>query len=147
MRNRNFVFLSIFLILSIMFSITIPVCATDNNTGIQPCASDYISSVWASASGGNGSITVDYSITATNTMTSLGATMIEIKNSSGTTVKLFQYPETPTLMATNRIYYRHSETWYGASSGSKYYAIVYFKAANSSGNDTTMYTTSYAYAG
>lgn len=139
--------ISLFLVFVSLFTISVPVMATDSSREISPSSSEYISSVWATCSSGNGSITTEFSITAKSKMNSLGATTIEIKNSSDTTVKLFTYETTSSMMGSNRVYYKSSVTWYGASSGSKYYAIVYFKAANSSGNDTTMYTTSYAYAG
>lgn len=125
-----------------IFSLTIPTMAATSSSDVSPQASAYISSVWASCSRSGSSITVDFSITATNTMSSLGATLITVKNSSGTTVKSFSYSTTDGMMGYNRIYYRSSVTWSGASSSEKYYAIVAFKASNSSGSDTTMYTTS-----
>lgn len=131
-------------ILIIVFAV--PVMATDNENSISPRSSAYITAVWASASGGTGSITVDFSITGTGRMSSLGATTVSIRDSSGTTIKTFHYTTTDGMMGSNQGYYSSSVTWYGATSGSKYYAVVYFKASNSSGYDTTSYTTGYAYA-
>lgn len=139
--------ISLILVFISLLNISVPVMAADSSSEISPRASEYISSVWATCSSGNGSITTEFSITAKSQMSSLGATTIEIKNSSGTTVKVFFYESTSGMMGSNRTYYRSSVTWNGATSGSKYYAIVYFKAANSNGYDTTSYTTSYAYAG
>lgn len=130
----------------IIFSLAIPAAATDKIQEVTPRASAYITSVWAGATGGNGQITVDFSITGTGTMTSLGATVIEIKNSSGQTVKTYFQSTTPSMMGSNRGFYRSSVTYTGATASKKYYAIVYFKASNSSGSDTTSYTTDYATA-
>lgn len=138
--------IALLLTVATIFSIAIPVAATNSTQEATLRASNYITSVWAGAYGGNGQITVDFSITATGKMTSLGATSIIIKNSSGDTVKTFLYSTTPTMMGTNLIYYSHSVTYFDATPGKKYYAIVCYKAANRSGSDTTSYTTDYATA-
>lgn len=138
--------LSVFLILVTICTMTMSAMATDNAEEVAPRASEYIAVVWASCSSGSGSITVDFDITATGRMSSLGATTVSIRDSSGTTVKTFHYTTTEGMMGSNQGYYSSSVTWYGATSGSRYYAVVYFKAANSSGYDTTSYTTSFCTA-
>ena len=134
------------IVLSFICSLSIPAFATNSESNSVARSSEYINSVWASASGGIGSVTVEFSITATGKMSSLGATIIEIKDSTGTTVRTFKSSSTGGLMGSDQTYYYNSKTWYGATSGCKYYAIVYFKASNSSGYDMTMYTTSYCTA-
>jgi len=59
-------------------------------------ASEYINSTYASITAtGNGNLKIGFSITGTGTMTSIGATRIDVKNSSGTTVKIF-YSSNPS---------------------------------------------------
>lgn len=106
-------------------------------------ASNYISRCSASASAaGSGKVTVTFTINATGVMTSLGATKVEIKNSSGTTIKTYNHTDTgySSMMGSNRSTYTSSVTYSGAV-GATYYAVVYFKAANSSGSDTDSITT------
>lgn len=146
MRKYFRSFAALVLVAVTVFSMTVPAAAAASPGDASPQASAYITAVWATSSGGSHSITVDFSITATGKMTSLGSTMVEIKNTSGTTVKLFKATDTPSMMGSNQTFYRSSVTWDSATSGSKYYALVYFKAANSSGSDTTSYTTSFATA-
>lgn len=104
-------------------------------------ASSFIrySSASASASS-NGVITISFSITGTGTMTEIGATKIELKNSSGTILKTYYCSAFQTMMGYNRNVYASSVTYPGVI-GTSYYAVVYFKAANSSGGDTAAVTT------
>lgn len=106
-------------------------------------ASDYINSRYASTSkDSTGKVTVYFDITATGRMTEIGATKVEIKNTHNTTVKTFNYTDKGNehMMGSNRTFYASSVTYQGLS-GSAYYAVVYFKAGNSSGSDTRTYTT------
>lgn len=143
MNNRLKRILALMLVVITVYAMTIPVTAANTNDSVSPRASAYINTVWASASKSGGTVTVKFSITGTNTMSSLGATTIEIKNSSGYTVKLFKSSTTSDMMGYNQGYYSSSVTWDGAESGKKYYAIVYYKASLGSGYDTTSYTTEY----
>jgi hypothetical protein len=108
-------------------------------------SSQYISSTSASISANSGVITVSFNIIATGTMTSVGATKVQIKDSGGNTVKTFYSSTTAGMMGYNRIIYSGSVS-YSGTSGQKYYAVVSFKAANSSGSDTTSRTTGYVTA-
>lgn len=106
-------------------------------------SSNYIYSRYADATSiGNGKITINFDITATGRMTTIGATKIEIKSSSGSTLKTYKCTDTgyEYMMGSNRTVYSSSVT-YQAISGNSYYAVVYFKAGNSSGSDTATYTT------
>lgn len=146
MKKHTKHIISILLVIAILCTMIVPVSATDRDDSVSPRASSYIYVVWADANGSNGQITVDFSITATGKMTSLGATSIEIINSSGQTVKTFVRSTTPSMMGSNQTYYSSSVTYTGATAGQKYYANVYFKASNNSGSDTTSYTTDYTTA-
>lgn len=127
--------------ISLMLMLTLCV-----STMIIPAAarsSLYIDSRYASATSiGGGKITVAFDITATAKMTTIGATKIEVKNSSGKTLRTYNSTDTgyEYMMGSNRIVHSNSVTYQGVS-GNSYYAVVYFKAGNSSGSDTATYTT------
>jgi hypothetical protein len=106
-------------------------------------ASDYISRCSASVTAaGSGKIKVTFTVNGTGIMTSIGATKVEIKNSAGTTIQTYNYTNSgySSMMGSNRSTYTSSVTYSGVF-GATYYAIVYFKAANSSGSDTDTVTT------
>lgn len=106
-------------------------------------ASYYIKRTSAAATAsGNGKITVIHSITGTGIMTEIGATKIEIKNASGSTLKTYKCtdPGYESMMGSNTGNHNGSVTYSGIS-GATYYAVVYFKAANSTGGDTNIITT------
>lgn len=109
---------------------------------VSPRASYYLAAYFASISETNGTVKVTFDVTATGRMTSVGATMVRIKDSSGATVKTFEYDTTPGMMGYNCISHIGSVTYQGTP-GKKYCASVTFKAANSSGSDTGTYTTPY----
>ena len=143
MRKQLKRILAILLVVLTVCSMTIPVTAANRDDIASPQASAYISNVWASASKSGGTVTVEFSITGTGKMTSLGATTIAIYNSSGKVVKSFSSSTTSGMMGYNQGYYSSSVSWDGAESGKKYYAIVFYKASLGSGYDTTSYTTEY----
>lgn len=148
MKRKLFHIAALFLSILILCTTIVPVFAEDSNGGISPQASNYINSYTAYVEAGStsGSLKVQFSITATGKMTSLGASKIQIYNSSGTCVKTFYATSTTGMLASNRYAYASSVTYTGATSGSKYYAVVTFKASNSSGGDSGTYTTSYGKA-
>lgn len=137
--------IAVTVILVTLCTMMMPAFAANTDPGVSPQASYYITSDWASVSGGTGSITVSFSISATGKMTSLGAQYIDIYNASGTCVKTFKSSTTSGMLTSG---YSHSSsvTYTGATSGARYYAVVTFKASNSSGGDSTTYTTGYATA-
>lgn len=104
-------------------------------------SSSYIesSSGYAYKSGTN-EFNVNFSITGTGVMTSIGATKIEIKTSNGLLIKTFYSNVESNMMGSNKVYHSVTVTYRGVT-GKSYYAVIYFKAANSSGYDTTTYTT------
>lgn len=106
-------------------------------------ASEYIDSTYAGITAiGNGDLRIDFNISGTGTMTSIGATRIDVKNSSGVTVKSFisTNPLYPNMMGSNRFAHVSSVT-YSGTPGAYYYAVVTFYAGNSKGGDTDVYTT------
>lgn len=146
MRTKTQRLIAVIVVLAALCSVMMPVFATNTDSGISPQASYYINAVSASASGGTGSITVYFNIAATGKMTSLGAQSVLIYNSAGTLVKSFYASSTTGMLASDRYSYSSSVTYNGATSGARYYAVVTFEASNSSGGDSTKYTTSYATA-
>lgn len=138
--------LAMVLVVATIFCMIVPASAATGEDEVAPAASAYINGVWAQAIGSNGTVKVNFSISATGTMTSLGATKIQIWNSGGTVSKTFYPSTTGGMTGYNRSSYASAVTWYNATPGSKYYAVVYYSASNSSGYDTAVYTTTYTYA-
>lgn len=138
--------ISMLLIVVTIFCMVVPASAANDDQEVSPAASAYINGVWAEAIGSNGTVCVNFSISATRVMTSLGASEIQIRNSSGTTVKTFYPSTTGGMTGYSRAYYSSSVTWYNATAGAKYYAVIYYHATDSSGYDTSTYTTAYTYA-
>lgn len=134
------------LVVATVFCMIVPVSAATGEDEVAPAASAYINGVWAEAVGSNGTVTVNFSISATGTMTSLGASKIQIWNSGGTVSKTFFPSTTGGMTGYSRAYYSGSVTWYNATPGAKYYAVVYYQATNSSGGDSSSYVTAYTYA-
>jgi hypothetical protein len=122
---------SALLVLSILF---IPAALT-----AEARASDYITNTAVGISKSGLTITVDYSITGTGNMTSIGASSIVIyKNSSP--VYTFSYPAVSALRSSNT-YVHSSSVRYTGTTGNTYYAVVNFYAGNSNGSDTRARTT------
>lgn len=108
----------------------------------EPRASSYIISKSASITAqGGGTIKITFTITATGTMTKLGAQTIDLYDSDGY-VCTFRYTNSnySNMMGYNDFYHNSYVTYNGVS-GETYYAIVSFYAGNSSGGDTRTYTT------
>lgn len=116
------------------------ICLSSTAMAVEARSSEYIRTASATASGGSGSITVSFSITAKSSMDKLGASKIEIKNSSGTIVKTFYSSTTTGMTTSNAISFSNSVT-YNGTSGVKYYAVVYFIASNTNGSGTGSCTT------
>ena len=140
---------AIFLITSLLISMTVTAFAVDTGEIDPDRSSAYISAVYADASKGNsaGKLNVYFRITATGPMTSLGSTTIAVKDTGGNIVALKSYTSTSGMMGYNKTIHYNTISFTGLTSGAMYYAVVIFKAANSSGSDATSYTTGYAIAG
>lgn len=85
----------------------------------------------------NGKIDFTFKVIGTGTMTEIGATKIEVKNSYGLTVRTYRYTDIgySYMMSGGKLSHSGTVTFTGTS-GNKYYAVAYFKAGNSSGSDT-----------
>lgn len=83
---------------------------------------------------GNGKIEVDFSVTATSKWPDVGATHVQIYNSSGKCVKTYACTDSGYgyMIGHNTIKHTESVTYQG-SSGQQYYAIVTFFAGTLGG--------------
>lgn len=146
MKKRLFQMIALVLVFSLAVC-PISVMAATEGSGesvVEPQASNYIHSTYASTTNNGGSVTVRFNTVGTGTMNSIGAQRIVIKNSSGSTVQSFYYYTTTGMMGYNTFAHGGSVTWTGGSATAKYYAVVTFYAANSSGSDTATYVTAYS---
>lgn len=110
----------------------------------EPRASAYIESTGVGMERVSNGVKVSFDIMGTGTMSNIGVTMIQIYTAGGDFAKGFYYSTTSGLMGYNRMSYGNSITWTGASSSTRYYAVVTFKASNSTGSDTHTMITPYA---
>ena len=134
--------LALLFVVVAIISISAPAFAADVDNEPQR-ASAYINAVYAHTSINNGYVKVYFAITGTGTMTSLGATEILIYDSDNDCVACLDSSNTSGLMGYNRGYYSNTVTGLSAVPGEHYYAFVGFKATNSSGYDTTAYSTNW----
>ena len=140
MRNNVKRFFALVLVFVAVLSFSIPVFAEfDEEEPMR--ASDYIRSVYAYTSVSNGSVNVYFSITGTGTMDSIGATEIAVYNSHNYCVAYHNYSSTPGMMGSNTFYYSNTINCCSADSNESYYALVFFRAEDSTGYDTTSYCT------
>lgn len=142
MKRTTKCFFALILVFVAVLAVSVQAFAAPDEKDPQR-ASDYISYVYAHTSVSGGSVNVYFAIMGTGTMTSLGATDILIYDSDNDLVAMLDSSNTNGLMGYNRGYYSNTVTGLSAVSGEHYYAIVGFKAANSSGYDTTAYMTSW----
>ena len=77
-------------------------------------------------------------------MDSLGATDIFVYDSHNYCVAWINSSNATGLMGYNDFYYSNTINCCSAASGERYYAIVGYKAEDSTGYDTTSYLTNYA---
>lgn len=149
MKRSIHQFISFILIACILCTTVIPAFAdNDNNDTITPRASLYIASVKAYVEAGSttGSLNIRFNITGNGKMTSLGAMKIQVYDANGTCVKTFNYYDTSGMMGSNQFAYASYVTYTGAKSGAYYHAVVKFKASNSTGGDSCIFTTKSAAA-
>ena len=131
---------SLMLALIAVLSFSIPVFAEYDEEESQR-ASNYITSYYAYTSVSNGTVNVYFSITGTRPMDSIGATEIYVFNSHHSCVSYRHEGNTTGLMGSNTIYYSNTISCCSAESEESYFAIVYFKAEDSTGYDTASYCT------
>lgn len=126
----------------VSFVLVMAMCLTFASFAVETRASLYISQIATSITSENG-ITVGFVVVGTGKMTDIGATRIEIKNASGMVVATYRYTDDgySHLMGHNTVSYSSSVTYEDAIPGNEYYAVIYYKAGNSSGSDSDSYTT------
>jgi hypothetical protein len=132
MKRRLFKFISVFVVISVICSVAAVSAAAR--------ASDYIETYSASISRSGTTVTVNYAIIGTGSMTSIGASSIVIYR-NGVSVATFSYPTVSALRSSNT-FTHDSNVYYTGTSGNTYYAVITFYAGNSSGSDTRTITTS-----
>ena len=108
--------------------------------------SKYINSYMAMVvDAGNGLVKVNFEVTGTRRLPTLGAMKIDIYSLSEGKVKTFEYTDeeyTDIMMGTDKFLYGNS-VYYQGKSGEKYSAIVRFYAADDNGSDTATYSTKF----
>ena len=108
----------------------------------QMDSSEYIAMTYASLSQGNssGKLVVDYSITGTSTMDTIGVSKIKVYKSNGSWYKTI-YGTVGGLLKQNRVTVTDSYT-ITCVSGQSYYCEVTLYAAKNGGSDSRTITTS-----
>lgn len=94
---------------------------------------------------GNGMVKVNFDITGTRKLPSLGAMKIDIYSLSEGKVKTFEYTDPDyedIMMGTDTFFYGNS-VYYQGKSGEKYAALVTFYAADDKGSDIAAYSTEF----
>lgn len=98
---------------------------------------------WVSRAG-SGKIRIEADVTAISTMKQLGTSRIDVykKNLKGTysLMKTYLWDETDGMKGTNTIAH-YTSIYYQGTAGWEYYAVVTFRAINSSGEGSYKYTT------
>ena len=109
-------------------------------------ASRYITSydkyIWRNS---DGSIGVEFDVTATGTMSQIGAAKLLIQRKNGDkweTVKTYSSDSTPVLIAQNTYYHTAAVKYSGASISYTYRAQILIYVENASGTDSRLVTTS-----
>lgn len=103
-------------------------------------ADEYIRSYSANITKTGGKLKINFSITATSYMTSLGVSFINLY-CDGTLVETFYSDDYSSMLGSNKITHSGYVTYSDVQSGSEYYAYVRFYAKCSSGNSTANYYT------
>lgn len=126
-------------LLAVLFVVgTLPVVEASNAR-----ASYYFSRTeeWVTATG-SGKILIEFDVTATHTVSTLGASSIAVweKQSSGSYKQIKLFTRADGIMHSNTAHVYDSVTYQGTS-GTKYYAVVTYYATDSSGSDSLRVTT------
>lgn len=130
-------FLSMVLALTLIFSMSTVAFAAD----IMPRANPYINSKYGSiASAGSGKININFSVDASDIMTTLGANKIELYKADGAYLKTFYSSSYPNMLGSNTYTYGSSVSYNGVS-GESYYAVITYYASCSKGSSTSTLTT------
>ena len=115
---------------------------SEGNSTDDSRASNYIHSTFAETTNTNGRVKVFFRIVGTGTMNSIGAAQIQIKDSSGTVCKTFNYKTTSGMMSYSSAAHM-GNVFFDGSASTRYYAVVTFQASNNSGTDNSTFITGY----
>ena len=107
---------------------------------ITPYTNAYISSMTGALSKSGDTVNVHFTIYATGTMTSIGASCIRLYTSDGSWVKTFVPTSYSSMLGSNCVIYSGTVS-YDGTDGTTYYAVITGYAKNSSGSGTMSYTT------
>lgn len=130
-------FLSAILVLTLIFSM----CSAAFAEEITPRANPYINSKSGSiARAGSGRININFLVNASDVMTTLGASKIELYKADGTWLKTFYSSAFANMLGSNTFTYGSSVSYNGVS-GESYYAVITFYASCDRGSSTSTYTT------
>lgn len=130
-------FLSAILVLTLIFSM----CSAAFAEEITPRANPYINSKSGSiACAGSGKININFRVNASDVMTTLGASKIELYKADGTWLKTFYSSAFANMLGANTYTYASSVSYNGVS-GESYYAVITFYASCDRGSSTATYTT------
>ena len=142
MKQRTIQFFALLLALSAVFSS--PALAASKGSDIVPHASYYLSSYDASCTSSGKTISIHYDVTATGTMSNVGAISAFLYESSNgtnfTCVRSYYAAIEGNMLKQNAAFYGKTLT-YSGTVGRYYYAIVNIYADNSSGSDVRAFTT------
>lgn len=137
---------TIALLLVCAVSLQMAAFMTDSES-ISPRTNAYITRTWATIErGSNGLLNIAFDISGKGKMDEIGATaayLYEVTENSTTIVAVYNYlnPNYSDMMGSNTFYHAGNLPYQGTP-GHKYYAEVFFRAGNSTGSGSTMYTTS-----
>ena len=107
---------------------------------ITPYSNAYISSMIGALSKNGDTLYISFTVCATGTMTSIGASCIKLYTSDGDLVKTYWPSSYSTMLGSNRGMYSATLS-YDGTDGTTYYAVITGYAKNSSGSGILTYTT------
>ena len=133
--------------LFIVVALLISCCQLVNASGIEPYASKYLSqyTIALGPGDGKGEVKLGFSINATDTMTQVGISKVEIYKSNGSYVTTIYGNSVNKLMGYSTEYHGGAYIYTGTS-GVSYYAKVTVYAKDSTGSDSRTVTTATAKA-
>lgn len=133
--------------LLVVIALLISCCQLAIASDVQPYASEYLSRYTVALGPGknSGEVILAYSVLATDTMTQLGISKVEIYKSNGSYVTTIYGNSTNKLMGYSTEHHNGNYIYTGTS-GVSYYAKVTVYAKDSTGSDYRTVTTATAKA-
>lgn len=106
----------------------------------SPLSNAYIAYCYAALTGSGKTITIDFTVTGTKSLPTLGASCIKLYTTGGEHVTTFWSTNNPNMLASNTMSHSGSLTYTGTR-GTSYYAVATFFGKDANGNGTDTYTT------